>query len=118
MRQCVSSVQEEVIYAGKSKRKYQRISSVAGGVASSAMQAGALGGLCGTVPILAIILPIVLPLVALVAKSGKDRWRYKAEGVCVIAEGRFNTDMLRQYEQPKSFRAKMPYRNCMRLTTC
>ena len=84
MGQWVDTIQQEGIYAGKSKRRYQRIAGVAGGVASSAMQLGALGGLCDNVPILAVILPIVLPLVVLIAKSGKDRWRYKAESMYVI----------------------------------
>jgi hypothetical protein len=46
-----------------------------------------LGGLIGAVPILAIILPIVLPLVALAAKSGQKRCQYKAEGVYVKKGG-------------------------------
>ncbi|KIM75572.1 hypothetical protein PILCRDRAFT_827125 [Piloderma croceum F 1598] len=80
MSQCIDTLQKEILYAGKSKRKYDRIARVAEEAANLAMQAGPLSGLIGSgVPILGIILPIVLPLVALAAKSGQKRCQYKSE---------------------------------------
>jgi len=89
MGQCVDTLQQETTYASKSKDKYQHMANVAAGVATTAMQSEVLSCL-GVVPILAIILPIVLPLVALAAKNCEDRWKYKAEGAAMISEQDFN----------------------------
>jgi hypothetical protein len=87
MSHCVVAVQKEVDKAGKAKRRYGRIAKMAEGVATLAMQTGALSSLAGgAVPILAIILPVILPLVALAAKTGQDRWQQKAKGADVVSQ--------------------------------
>lgn len=87
----VREVHQEFVDAGKAKRRYKRIARfaipTAGLVAVGASAADAWindAGVGSAEPLLGFILPIVIPLVALIAKAGADRMRCKAEGALCV----------------------------------
>lgn len=82
------AIHKQEICAAKLKRRLRLAAGFAGIIGDSATQASAfLGGdaaasgiLSAAVPVLGIVLPIVLSMVALAAKTGEERWTHKAEG--------------------------------------